>query len=31
VVRLVTRAEWRRELAALETAGVVTEVLPIAG
>lgn len=31
VVRLITGTVWRRELAALEAAGVVTEVLPIAG
>jgi len=31
VVRLITGTAWRRELAALDAAGVLTEILPIAG
>jgi precorrin-2 dehydrogenase/sirohydrochlorin ferrochelatase len=31
VVRLITGVAWRRELAELDAAGVLTEVLPIAG
>ncbi|HKR89116.1 MAG TPA: bifunctional precorrin-2 dehydrogenase/sirohydrochlorin ferrochelatase, partial [Phenylobacterium sp.] len=31
VVRLIVGAAWRREQAALDAAGVLTEVLPIAG
>jgi siroheme synthase len=31
VVRLITGTAWRQELAALDAAGVLTEVLPIAG
>jgi precorrin-2 dehydrogenase/sirohydrochlorin ferrochelatase len=31
VVRLITGTAWRAELAALDAAGVLTEVLPIAG
>jgi precorrin-2 dehydrogenase/sirohydrochlorin ferrochelatase len=30
VVRLITGTAWRQELAALDAAGVLTEVLPIA-
>jgi precorrin-2 dehydrogenase/sirohydrochlorin ferrochelatase len=30
-VRLITGSAWRREMAALDAAGVLTEVLPIAG